>query len=95
MVDIENTGWYLFNFIPLASGNPSNPNSVSCRLFSRTVTLESNVKMLEDIMRREGATGVRNLNSYTTDEHVLVILFKRHAYHTSAQLILPGENTDD
>ena len=87
MVEIENTGWYLFNFIPIASGNPSNPNTCSCRLFSKTVTLENNVKMLERVMREEGATGVNNLNSFTTDEHVFVILLKRHAYHTSAQLV--------
>ena len=47
MVNIENSGWYLLNFIPIASGNPASPNSFSTRLFSRTVTLENNVKMLD------------------------------------------------
>ena len=91
LVTIENTGWYLFNFIPIASGNPSNPNACSCRLFSKTVTLENNRKMLEQIMRDEGATGFRDLNSFTTDEHILIILLKRHAYHTSAQLLKEPE----
>ena len=91
LVTIENTGWYLFNFIPIASGNPSNPNACSCRLFSKTVTLENNMKMLERIMRDEGATGFRDLNSFTTDEHILIILLKRHAYHTSAQLLKEPE----
>ena len=88
MVSIENSGWYLLNFIPLASGNPADPNCFSTRLFSKTVTLENNVKMLDKVIRDEGAVAIRDLASFTTDEHILLILFKRHAYHTSAQLIM-------
>ena len=88
MVNIENSGWYLLNFIPLASGNPMRPNSCTTRLFSKTVTLENNVKMLDKVIRDEGAVAVRDINSFTVDEHVLLILLKRHAYHTSAQLLM-------
>ena len=88
MVNIENSGWYLLNFIPIASGNPASPNSFSTRLFSRTVTLENNVKMLDRAIREEGAVAVRDINSFTVDEHILLILLKRHAYHTSAQLLM-------
>ena len=88
MVNIENSGWYLLNFIPLASGNPTRPNSCTTRLFSKTVTLENNVKMLDKVIREEGAAAVRDINSFTIDEHVLLILLKRHAYHTSAQLLM-------
>ena len=88
MVNIENSGWYLLNFIPLASGNPARPNSCTTRLFSKTVTLENNVKMLDKVIREEGAAAVRDINSFTIDEHVLLILLKRHAYHTSAQLLM-------
>ena len=88
MVNIENSGWYLLNFIPIASGNPASPNSFSTRLFSRTVTLENNVKMLDKVIREEGAVAVRDINSFTIDEHVLLILLKRHAYPTSAQLLM-------
>jgi hypothetical protein len=87
MVNIENSGWYLLNFIPIASGNPARPNSCTTRLFSKTVTLENNVKMLDKVIRDEGAVAVRDINSFTIDEHVLLILLKRHAYHTSAQLL--------
>ena len=92
MVNIENSGWYLLNFIPLASGNPAHPNEFGCCLFSKTVTLENNVKMLEQVMREEGAVATLDLNSFTVDEHVFLILFKRHAYHTSARLLMPGES---
>ena len=88
MVNIENSGWYLLNFIPIASGNPTRPNSCTTRLFSKTVTLENNVKMLDKVIRDEGAVAVRDINSFTVDEHVLLILLKRHAYHTSAQLLM-------
>lgn len=91
MVNIENSGWYLLNFIPLASGNPANPNSFSTRLFSKTVTLESNIKMLDKVIKDEGAVAVKDLTSFTTDEHILLILFKRHAYHTSAQLLMQAD----
>ena len=88
MVNIENSGWYLLNFIPLASGNPARPNSCTTRIFSKTVTLENNVKMLDKVIADEGAVAIRDLNSFTIDEHILLILFKRHAYHTSAQLLM-------
>ena len=91
MVNIENSGWYLLNFIPLASGNPTRPNSCTTRLFSKTVTLENNVKMLDKVIRDEGAVAVRDINSFTIDEHVLLILLKRHAYHTSAQLLMKDD----
>ena len=88
MVNIENSGWYLLNFIPIASGNPARPNSCTTRLFSKTVTLENNVKMLDKVIRDEHAVAVRDINSFTIDEHILLILLKRHAYHTSAQLLM-------
>ena len=94
MVNIENTGWYLLNFIPLASGNPAKPNCFSTRLFSKTVTLENNVKMLDKIIAEEGAVAVRDLNSFIVDEHVFLILLKRHAYHTSAQLLMKEDMVD-
>ena len=94
MVNIENSGWYLLNFIPLASGNPARPNSCTTRIFSKTVTLENNVKMLDKVIRDEGAVAVRDINSFTIDEHVLLILLKRHAYHTSAQLLMKEDMED-
>ena len=91
MVNIENSGWYFLNFIPLASGNPANPNAFSTRLFSKTVTLENNIKMLDKIIEDEGAVAVRDINSFVVDEHILLIVFKRHAYHTSAQLLMADD----
>lgn len=92
-VAVQNTGWYLFNFIPLASGNPERPNANSCKLFQETTTLESNMRLLDYAMRKDGGyTGYRNLVSYTTDENILLILFKRRACHTSAELFKETPN---
>ncbi len=91
MVNIENSGWYFLNFIPLASGNPADPNTCSTRLFSKTVTLENNIKMLDKVIADEGAVAVRDINSFVIDEHILLIVFKRHSYHTSAQLLMPED----
>ena len=91
MVTIENTGWYLFNVIPLASGDADNPNGHTCKLFSDTVTLESNMKLLDYAMDRENAVAVRNLTSFTTEEYILIILLRRYVYHTSAELVKASE----
>ncbi len=86
-VEIENTAWLLFKFIPLGSGDPSCPNETSCRLFRNTVTLQNNLDMLNSEMRRVKAGRVANLASRKTDETIFIILLTRHAYHTSAVLL--------
>ena len=93
MVDISNSGWYLLGFIPLASGSPDNPNGHTCRLLRQTTTLDNNMKLLDyAIHRTPGATGYRNLVSYTTDENVLFILFKRHVCHSSAEVVIAADS---
>ncbi len=94
MVDINNTGWYLLNLIPLASGDPHDPNGCSCMLFRRTVTLENNMKLLDYAVRKTGADSFGSVVSYTTDESVLFILLKRHVCHTSAELILQKKDDE-
>ena len=86
-VEIENTGWLLFKCIPLGSGDPLRPNECSCRFFMNTVTLQNNLKMLENEMERVGAKRVANLTSRKTDESMFIILLSRRAYHTSAVLL--------
>ena len=86
-VEIENTGWLLFRFIPLGSGDPLQPNSKTCRFFRNTVTLQNNLEMLEDEMERTGAKRVENLTSRKTDESMFIILLTRRSYHSSAVLL--------
>ncbi len=89
IASVNNTCWYLFNWIPVASGNPDRPNANSTRLFRETVTLENNMKILETVMRERHAPVVRNMNSSTTDESLFFFLLTRHACHTSAELLTP------
>ncbi len=90
LATVDNTCWYLFNTIPLASGNPDKPNRISLRLFDETVTLENNMKILESAMHEHHAIELLNLNSYTTDESILFFLLTRHACYTSAELVIPA-----
>lgn len=86
MVAIENSGWYLFNLIPIASGNPDAPNEHDFRMFVQTTTLDNNIRMLESEMNRRGYTRYRDLVSYTADETYLFILLKKRSLYTSAEL---------
>lgn len=92
LVDVSNSGWYLFNFIPVASGNPDAPNEQSCVFFKETATLENNVKMLDFAATARNARSIRSLKSSWTDESILIILLKRHVIHTSAELVIDDSN---
>ena len=93
MIDVENTNWLLFNFIPIASGNPEKPNEMDCLFFCDTVNLENNIELVDYAVQKYGAVGVRDIVSYSTDEYVLFILLKHHAMHTSAELVMPGDDS--
>lgn len=92
MAVVENSGWYLLNFIPLGSGNPEKPNRFSFNIFSDTVKVENNLKMLHDLMESEGAASYRDMSTYTTEESIMVILFKRYHCHTSVELVFPEKD---
>ncbi len=89
-VEIENSVWLLFNFIPVASGSPDHPNSYRCKLFRNTVNLPNNMEVLRAEMAREGVSEVVNLTSHYADEKYLFFLLARRACHTSAVLIQSG-----
>lgn len=93
MIDVENTNWMLFNFIPLASGNTERPNENDCLFFCDTVNLENNIELVDYAVQKYGAVGVRDLVTYTSDEYVFFVLLKHHSMHTSAELVMPGDET--
>ena len=86
-VVIENTGWKIFDLIPIGGGNPERPNSCSCRFFEDTTTLQNNLDMLEGEMKSVGATRIVNLSSRKIDESVFILLLTRTACRTSAVLL--------
>lgn len=90
IIEIENSVWLLFNFIPLASGNPNFPNEASCCFFRSSVNLASNMKVLHSEMRISRVHEVANLTSRYTDEKYLFFLLARRACHTSAVLVAPA-----
>ena len=86
-VEIENSVWLLFNFIPVASGSPDHPNLNKCKLFRNTVNLPNNMKVLQAELESEGVTKVTNLTSHYLEENYLFFLLARRACHTSAVLV--------
>ena len=99
-VEIENSVWLLFNFIPVASGSPDHPNLNRCKVFRNTVNLPNNMKVLEKEMACEGVekvlqaeleqeevTKVANLTSHYSEESYLFFLLARRACHTSAVMV--------
>ena len=91
-VEIENSVWLLFNFIPVASGSPDHPNLNKCKLFRNTVNLSNNMKVLQAELDQEEVTKVANLTSHYTEESYLFFLLARRACHTSAVLVKSEAN---
>jgi len=86
MVTVRNEGWKLFSCIPIASGDPIYPNQEVANWFEDTVTLKTNMTLLDEAMKDRGYSGFRDITSYKRDEVVVPFLFKRYIYHTSAEL---------
>ena len=91
-IEIENSVWLLFNFIPVASGSPDHPNLNKCKLFRNTVNLPNNMKVLQAELESEGVTKVANLTSHYSEESYLFFLLARRACHTSAVLVKSDAN---
>ena len=85
-VDIQNTAWYLFCLIPIASGDPEAPNVNCCTWFRNKADVENNALMLRDLCAREQAQAI-NVETKYTSEKIAFILLMRMACNTSAELI--------
>jgi len=86
-VVIQNSGLFLFCLFPLFSGDPDYPNQQVCNWFDNTVKLETNIRLLNEEIERQGAIGVRNIVSSKEDDVYYYLLLKRKIYRTSAELI--------
>lgn len=86
IVEVTNSSWRFLGLLAVASGNPEKPNRCSCLWFCDSLLLDVNLMMLDDIMRQDDCRAVANVSSYKTKENMLV-LFSRHVFHTSAELI--------
>lgn len=86
MIVIENNGWKFLNCMPIASGDPDYPNQEVSIWFRDSVTLNNNMWMLNEEIKKRGARGFKDLCSYKTEEQTFLFLFKRYTLHTSAEL---------
>lgn len=86
-VDIYNSNWLLLSLLPIASGDPDNPDGWTTCFFRNKATVENQIKMLENEAKRVGASRAINVSTTMTDESFLSILFLREKCHTSAVLV--------
>lgn len=86
-VAIENYGYYLFGCIPLITGDPSQPNENDFRLFTDTVNVEGNMKMLSLAAEKEKASVIGNVKTLYDEvgSWSLCLVYKRVIF-TSAIL---------
>ena len=87
IVDIYNSNWLFLSLLPIASGDPDNPDGWTTCFFRNKATLENQIRMLENEAKRVGASRAVNVTSTTTDEAAALILFLREKHHTSAVLV--------
>lgn len=87
VVAVENEGYYLFQFLPLVTGNPNSPNKCSCKMFSNTLKVKTNMRLLSEEIARKGAKEVSDIATFTTEESIIPILFCRKTMQTSARLV--------
>ena len=87
LVDVYNSNWLFLSLLPIASGDPDNPDGWTTCFFRNTSTVENQVRMLKDEAKRVGASRAVNVTTTSTDETAFLVLFLREKYHTSAVLV--------
>ena len=87
LVDIYNTNWLFLSLLPIASGDPDNPDGWTTCFFRDKATVENQIRMLEAEAKRVGASRAINVTTVSTDEAAFLILFLRERFHTSAVLV--------
>lgn len=87
LVSVTNDGIFLFCAIPICTGDPNYPNEQVANWFTNTVTVATNMRVLEEEAAARGAHDVKDVVSYMTEEKMLWFILKRKTYHTSAQLV--------
>ena len=87
VVDIYNTNWLFLSLLPIASGDPDNPDGWTTCFFRDKATVENQIRMLEAEAKRVGASRAINVTTVSTDEAAFLLLFLREKFHTSAVLV--------
>lgn len=82
LVEINTTGWFLFDLLPIATGDLDG----GCAWFRDNCVADTNLKVIDRIVEREQATKIGPIVSHETDEGILLFLLNRHGFHTSAVL---------
>lgn len=82
-VEIVTSGWYLFDLLPIVTANSKG----EAEFFRDNLCAQSNLNILDEIVKREGVRRIGMISSHETDEGVLVFLVNRHTFRTTATLL--------
>lgn len=87
-VEIQDNGWYVFGFVPIASGNPDGrwPH-----WFRNDVDPRKTMMLLDRILERERPDEIGPVVTREEDENILIVV-TRVSYHTSA--IIPPKKKE-
>lgn len=84
---IENSVCKIFCSLPLVSGDPDYPNQEVGTWFENTMTLETNLRLLDQTVCEQGARTFKDLQSYRADEQIIPFILKRYMLYTSAEIV--------
>ncbi len=89
-VAVENYGYYLFGVLPLICGNPEEPNENDFKLFTDTVTVDGNMRILAKVAEEMKAPIIGNVRTHYDESGAwsLCLIYKRVIF-TGAILSAP------
>lgn len=83
VVEIVASGWYLFDLLPIVTANSKG----EAEFFKDNLCAQSNLDVLDEIVKSENVRRIGMISSHETDEGVLVFLVNRHTFRTTATLL--------
>ena len=92
LVEVNTTGWYLLDLLPIICGDAAEPEggvvwfSDSCTAYSNMIELSRIIKSEQSQLKDGSKLLVGPIISKEVDEGVLVFLINRHEFRTSAVL---------
>ena len=82
LVEINTTGWYLFDLAPIITGDVED----DWTWFTDTCDAHNNMKQLDKLIVEKKVKRIGPVTSHEVDEGVLVFLLNRHEFRTSVVL---------
>ena len=90
MVEVNTTGWYLFDLVPIVCGDPDDHGvtwlSDTCQAQSNIKVISCILKREQDALEKDRRLKVGPIISHEVDDGILVFLLNHHEFHTSVRI---------